>query len=178
MMLQSCAFPWSLIVPSPLCYGIKADYHQPQRLLNPACASSRSSWFLGISLWSAATGTGSGQHTPPQCLQRELMVPNTLISTTAAVLKDTFQIQIQCTEACSVMSMLVKFLFRQHEAPELLFPQCEIQPHTVRQTTLSLRKRWISHFRRQSSKQSLIKTIPLFLFENCVYCYHLDFSRA
>lgn len=41
MMLQACACPWSLIVPSPLCHGIKADYHQPQILLNPGCASSQ-----------------------------------------------------------------------------------------------------------------------------------------
>lgn len=161
MMLQACVCPWSLNVPSPLCHGIKADYHQPQVLLNPGRTSSRSTGFLGISLWSAATGTGSGQHTPPQGLQ---MVPSTLISATAAALKDTFQTQVQCTEACSVMSMLVKFLSRQHEAPELLCPQCEIQPHTVGQTALSVRKKWISHFRRQSSKQSLTKTISLFLF--------------
>lgn len=164
MMLQAYACPWSLIVPSPLCHGVRADYHQPQILLNPGWTSSRSTWFLGISLRSAATGTGSGQHTPPQCLQRELMVPNTLISTTAAVLKDTFQTQIQSTERCSVVNMLIKFLLSEHEAPQLLFPQCEIEPHTVRQTTLSLRKKWISHFRRQSSRQSLTKIISLFLF--------------
>lgn len=53
------------------------------------------------------------------------MVPNTLISTTAAVLKDTFQTQFSL--CMFIYEFVGKFLFRQHEAPELLFPQCEIQ---------------------------------------------------
>ena len=56
-----------------------------------------------------------------------VMVPNIGISASAIVLQDESQPDIQCTEACSVMIMLVKVPFRQHEVPELLIAQCEIQ---------------------------------------------------
>ena len=61
MMLQTSACPWSLIVSSTLCHGIKADYHQTQVLATLRCISSRSVWSLGISLCNAAICTNPVQ---------------------------------------------------------------------------------------------------------------------
>lgn len=124
------------------------------------------------------TGTGSGQHTPSQCLQRELIVPSTLISTTAAVLKDTFQAQIQCTEACSLMSTLVKFLFKTAWGPRAFVSTVwDTVSHCETDNPVSKEKVNIPFLEAE------LQAIPhqnhsLIFVLKTLCCYHFNFSRA
>lgn len=171
MMLQAYACAWSLNVPSPLCHGIKADHHQPQILLNPGCTSSRGTWFLG-SHYGVLMGRLRAAHTSPvsaegadgpqhtdfnHCSSLEGHIPDS----------DSMYWSMFSYEHVGQIPLQTAWGPR-------AFVSTGIQPHTVRQTTLALNKKWISHFRSNPSP----KLFPYFCFENCIYCYHLIFFRA
>lgn len=129
--LQTSACPWSLIVPSTLCHGIKTDYDQTKVLANLGCTPSRSVWFLAFSLCNAVLCANSVQRpsegvylSPVPAEGDDGNGPQHMDFSPCNSFVGWIQPQMQCTE---VISMLVKVPLGHHEAPELLFAQCEIQ---------------------------------------------------
>lgn len=69
-----------------------------------------------------------------------LMVPTIWISESTKFMCDDSQPKIQCFEACLVLSLLVKSLFRQHKAPKLLmahlrYSKLHISKNAVRKSS-------------------------------------------